>query len=276
MRFTADQYDAAIEDLKLAKTQLEADGNHCAICEDSDHMAFECGWNPLLAIAMCQGVSKSAEELHNMLHWLAGWDFGMMLQRGPARMRMPARTAEQPDEEMKKRVDAYFLRMQNGSTFAVNPQPTKEEKVRGLGTAEHAKPVKPDPVNVVEELGYYGAVRATVWRHGSLHLSIADEDIKAFREDAKDIEGALEGLTTNGVLEWVRPEEIGALTSAPILGEDVERDDRGKLLSVGRVWWFENYQVHDPFEVMKEHQGVFFSPAPDNKPPKKAKGGNKK
>ena len=44
---TEDDYDRAIAVLELAKTQLEPDGNCCAICGDNDHQAWECIFNPL-------------------------------------------------------------------------------------------------------------------------------------------------------------------------------------------------------------------------------------
>jgi hypothetical protein len=38
------------------------------------------------------------------------------------------------------------------------------------------------------------------------------------------------------------PEEIGALTSAPIIGE-TERDDNGVLVRTCKVWWYPDYAV---------------------------------
>jgi hypothetical protein len=46
-RLTAEQYDQAIADLQLARTQLEPDGNCCAVCGDTGHQAWECHHNPL-------------------------------------------------------------------------------------------------------------------------------------------------------------------------------------------------------------------------------------
>lgn len=45
--FTAEQYEKAIEDLKLGMSQLKPDGDNCHICGDSDHQAWECHHNPL-------------------------------------------------------------------------------------------------------------------------------------------------------------------------------------------------------------------------------------
>ena len=45
---------------------------------------------------------------------------------------------------------------------------------------------------------------------------------------------------------WVRPEDIGALTDAPILSDDIEYDDQGDVVSVGAVYWYPHYDVSDP------------------------------
>jgi hypothetical protein len=103
MRFTTEQYDAAIEALTLAKQQLEPDGGYCSVCEDSGHQAWECPHNPLLAVATCVGVAREADKLHtamhggtfnrerihNFLHYLAGHEVRMGEQVGPKRIVMP-------------------------------------------------------------------------------------------------------------------------------------------------------------------------------------------
>lgn len=68
VRFTASQYDRAIEALREAREQLAPDGLCCRICHDSGHQAWECGHNPLLAMATCEGVAQAAVALHDRLH----------------------------------------------------------------------------------------------------------------------------------------------------------------------------------------------------------------
>ena len=89
MRFTAAQYDQAILALTEAKTQLEPDAKPCAICSDSGHMAFECGHNPLLAMSMCREIAQRSDQLHGLLHHLAGYDFAFGEQQGPAKVVLP-------------------------------------------------------------------------------------------------------------------------------------------------------------------------------------------
>lgn len=59
--------------------------------------------------------------------------------------------------------------------------------------------------------------------------------------------------------EFVRPEEVSALTSSPILSNDVSRDDDGELTAIGEVWWFPNYQVINEVEEMKDSGFVIFT-----------------
>lgn len=147
--FTAFQYETALADLAAAKTQLVADANPCAVCGDGSHMAFECGFNPLVAMRLArlaadkafaahfslhaheEGLSRVAceaegckegyvlgkgadgepeacdacngdgftdpvpDEVHNLLHWLAGFDQAFGVQLGPARVIMPAASLEE-------------------------------------------------------------------------------------------------------------------------------------------------------------------------------------
>ena len=53
----------------------------------------------------------------------------------------------------------------------------------------------------------------------------------------------IEWQLTNG-WPWVRPEDVGSLTEAPILTEDV--DDQGNVRSAGTVYWYPQYDVSDP------------------------------
>ena len=116
MRFTAAQYDAAIEALVAAKEQLEPDARCCRICHDSGHQAWECGHNPLYAMRVCEDLAAVAhkaherlhaieekmspvdkpaalddwrEDAHTLLHYLAGFDQWMGRRVGPARVVLP-------------------------------------------------------------------------------------------------------------------------------------------------------------------------------------------
>lgn len=51
---------------------------------------------------------------------------------------------------------------------------------------------------------------------------------------------------------------IGALTGAPIIAYDVERNDRNELINVGDVFWFPNYAVESELETLLEKGEVVF------------------
>ncbi len=91
MRFTAKQYDEAIKSLTEAKKQLDPDGDCCSVCGDGGHQAFECGFNPLVAVEMCNAIASTADEFHEMLHRLAGYDQAFGVQLGPRRIVMPGK-----------------------------------------------------------------------------------------------------------------------------------------------------------------------------------------
>ena len=61
--------------------------------------------------------------------------------------------------------------------------------------------------------------------------------------------------------EFVPPEDIGALTSSPILSDEVERNDDGEIVKVGKVYWFPNYAVQSELDLLYDDGEVFFPEA---------------
>ena len=92
MPFTQIQYDDAIENLERGRTQLQPDGNNCAICGDSGHQAWGCGYNPLLAQKLCATIARQSDALHSTLHHLAGYNSHMGETTGPAAIIEPIAT----------------------------------------------------------------------------------------------------------------------------------------------------------------------------------------
>ena len=58
--------------------------------------------------------------------------------------------------------------------------------------------------------------------------------------------------------EYIQPEEVGALTSGTILTRDCKRDDHGKLLECGRVFWDSNYAVRSAVKDLLENGVTIF------------------
>ena len=61
----------------------------------------------------------------------------------------------------------------------------------------------------------------------------------------------LEDHLCNG-WEMVPPEDIGALTAAPILSDEILRNDEGRIVEAGRVYWYPDYAVRDEIEELRE------------------------
>ncbi len=119
---------------------------------------------------------------------------------------------------------------------------------------------------------YYGTVNMSSDEHG-VTLSAGDD----FDTDelAKDLEEKgeialtydfFEDLVSNSGWNHVSPEDIGALTEAPILGDDVNYDDHGNLEGTGNIYWYPNYQIRSYFEDLIEEGETFFERAADESP----------
>lgn len=65
--------------------------------------------------------------------------------------------------------------------------------------------------------------------------------------------------------EFVQPETIGALTSAPILcaAYDMDYPDHGEPAPIddAKIYWFEPYQLIDPWEQLSRRGRVTFNAA---------------
>lgn len=90
--------------------------------------------------------------------------------------------------------------------------------------------------------------------NGNLKITLRKGIRKLLRnQEIKTMEDLLEGTIANSAWEFVRPEEIGALTDCDlILSHEVVRDKHYELLEVGKVYWHERYQIEDPIQVLIE------------------------
>ena len=101
---------------------------------------------------------------------------------------------------------------------------------------------------------------------GNLHIHLNRSGRRHFAEireqrDAYGIHAALCALLEDHLgsgWEMVPPEDIGALTAAPILSDEVSRDEHGRVTDVGRVYWYPEYQVRDEIEELREHLRIIF------------------
>ena len=63
----------------------------------------------------------------------------------------------------------------------------------------------------------------------------------------------------NGRLYQVNPEDVGALTDAPLMTDDCRIEDDGTVQVFGSVWWFPNYMVTNFAEKLIEAGKVVFA-----------------
>lgn len=89
--------------------------------------------------------------------------------------------------------------------------------------------------------------------NGGLTFIVEDE---ADREALQDIRARVQhldhgflaemleyfGYSGNGVFEAVTPEEVGGLTDAPMLADELHYSDEGARVVTGKVWWYPDYE----------------------------------
>ena len=74
------------------------------------------------------------------------------------------------------------------------------------------------------------------------------------------LQDLLEDHLCNG-WEWLEPEEIGALTAAPLLSDSVLRNDKNEVTDYENVYWFPEYAVTSELEELLDKGFVDFTRA---------------
>lgn len=120
------------------------------------------------------------------------------------------------------------------------------------------------PTEPRTEHGFYVDLRKT--REGNLEILLNPTGRRHFAQieeqrDAFGINTALVALLEDHLSsgwEMVPPEDLGALTAAPILSDEIMRDEDGRLTEAGRVYWFPDYAVLDEIEELRAHLVLLF------------------
>ena len=114
-------------------------------------------------------------------------------------------------------------------------------------------------------------IRAQIQKDGYLKIT-ADNEGRAelaeiYRDPEKGYPEAEDCVIENlhDQFHFIRPEQCGALTDAPIFSDDLTIGDDGEVEFIGNTWWFPDYQVTDPWEVLKNTGQVIFDPEENNK-----------
>lgn len=119
-------------------------------------------------------------------------------------------------------------------------------------------------VKHLRERGFYVDLRKA--DDGNLHIRLNRSGRRHFatireERDAFGIHAALCALLEDHLCngwEMVPPEDIGALTAAPILSDEISRNEDGQVTEAGRVYWYPDYQVRDEIEELRAHLVLVF------------------
>ena len=104
----------------------------------------------------------------------------------------------------------------------------------------------------------------------SLAKGITKKARKEFMENTSECDAdtrfmeLIDDFLCNG-WDWVNSEDIGALTEAPLLTNDIEMDDNGNIIRVGVIYKYEMYQIYDPVEeIFSEDKIVLTKHLPED------------
>lgn len=104
--------------------------------------------------------------------------------------------------------------------------------------------------------------------HLTFHLDESDrDDLEALRERTGNEHTQLAeildqaGYSGNGVFMPISPEDINALTDAPMLTDELEIKDNGDRVVKGKVWWYPGYETTSFLEVLLTKGSVTFTAA---------------
>lgn len=67
-----------------------------------------------------------------------------------------------------------------------------------------------------------------------------------------------EWLICNSEYDWISPQEIGALTDAPILGIKIYKDDYSDEVKDILAWGYEPYMIRSPQDDLADYGKVIF------------------
>lgn len=109
--------------------------------------------------------------------------------------------------------------------------------------------------------------------NGNLKFSIHDAmsdfptllDIKDFHggDDNASLCEFLEKFdySTNGHFYDILPEDVGALTDAPMLTDEIDNTENGDIVVNSNVWWYPEYEISNWLDVLISNGSVIFTKA---------------
>jgi hypothetical protein len=117
---------------------------------------------------------------------------------------------------------------------------------------------------VLNEDFFSAGIFHNITPNGNLEITVDEELQKELQEmDDGEIQAdttlhdVFEPLLSNSELTWTNPEDIGALTDAPILS-DVMIDDDEDVPEDAHFWYYDNYALRSPLEdLARDGKTVF-------------------
>ena len=102
-------------------------------------------------------------------------------------------------------------------------------------------------------------MKATILKNGYLKITANNIDRIDLRNCYEsggyfEVEELIGSEIWRGNFHFVKPEDVGALTSSPII-----------QAKNGDVWWFPGYMIDDPWQELKNKGRVIFDPEENNK-----------
>ena len=97
-----------------------------------------------------------------------------------------------------------------------------------------------------------GNLKITLNKNGKRELKILYKESKGSMNDYDMIREITDDFFGNG-WTWIEPEQIGALTDAPILSNDAGYNDDGIMEIDGDVWWYPNYADRKSTRLNSSH-----------------------
>ena len=107
----------------------------------------------------------------------------------------------------------------------------------------------------------FGGVVMEITLDDTLLIKLTPEGIKELKDTKNDYPSFSEEhiffdimvpVLCNSDWDFILPEEIVASTAGTILSKGSTRDDNGKLIKPGKVFWHSNYQLESMIETLEQ------------------------
>jgi hypothetical protein len=105
-----------------------------------------------------------------------------------------------------------------------------------------------------------GDLKITLNKDGKKEFKLLYKESKESMNDYDMLREIVDDFFGNG-WTWLAPEQVGALTDAPILSNDAFYNDDGIMEVKGDVWWYPNYAVIDLAKELIDSGELIFTKA---------------